>query len=406
MTTVILLGVSHYLLSFSKIGYNNLQAFFVLGLVLAAFAWTYKTLSITSFAMLGLSIGLCFYIYPAALYIIPLPFLGLLVFYPPKGNDALKRWGVMLVSFALLFYPLIAQPRYCETKIAGTFLYTDASSSAGALLENIFHNILYTSLSFLYTPEQTHYVSTGYMDPVSSVFIVMGFAYLVTLAFRKNRSALFLALSFLWMFLIVGSTHGHDFPTATRMFLLLPWFTLFAAFGLEWCAERASRLFGIHRKSFLGMATILIVVTNLYNAYVIDVQNMPQYHSLAPMFVKTVREIDANPSVPPKSYVFVAPPGWDTSGMDIIQKVYLVPKSPRQLINLPVEGNQLPENAAEMVSERDIVIIVKADMDSSTISRVDAQLRDWGKSMCEIRNEKGVLQFQIWHSGDLAWLCQ
>ena len=405
LITVIFLGVSHYLLSFSKIGYNNLQAFFALGLVLATLTWALKTLNYSAFAMLGLATGICFYLYPAALYITPLPFLGMLIFYPPVNKEALKRWGWMIISFALLFYPLIFQPNYWGAKIAGTFFYTDVSNSGGALLKNISLNMLYTSLSFLYIPEQTHFVSTGYMDPISSFFIVIGFVYLAILAFRRNKSALFLALSFLWLFFIVGATHGRNFPTATRMFLLLPWFALFTAYGLEWCADKSARLFATHRKRIFSLATILIVVTNLYNAYVIDIKNMAQYHSLAPLFVKIVREINSNAQVPPKSYAFVAPPDWDTSGMAMIQRAYLVPDSPRQLIDLPVKDNQLPESDAELVKERDVIVIVNTNMDTNIISQVDIQLQNWGKTMCEIRNERDTLLFQLWHSGDLAWLC-
>lgn len=406
LVTVILLGVSHYLLSFSKIGYNNLQALFAMGLVLTTFTWALRSMSLTAFSVLGLSIGLCFYLYPASLYLIPLPILGLLIYLPPKNKEALKPWGWMILSASLLIYPLVAQPKYWGAKIAGTFFYTDVINSVEALTQNIFLNMLYTSLSFLYSPEQSHYVSTGYMDPLSSVFIVIGFAYLTKLAFSRNKSALFLALSFLATFIIVGATHGRNFPTATRMFLLLPWFALFTAFGLEWCAEKAGFLFNLNNRSLISLSMGLIVIVNLYHAYVIDIRNMAQYHTLAPMFVKTVREINANSQVPPKSYAFVAPPGWDTSGLATIQRVYLVPDSPRQLINLPVEGNQLPASAADLVSQRDIVIIVKGDIDSNIITEVDAQLQGWGKSKCEIRNRKGTLQFQLWHSGDLGWLCQ
>jgi hypothetical protein len=190
------------------------------------------------------------------------------------------------------------------------------------------------------------------------------------------------------------------------MFLLLPWFALFTTFGLEWCAEKAFLFFNANRKNIITLTAGLIVIVNLYHAYVIDIQNMAQYHTLAPLFVKTVREINANSQVPPKSYAFIAPPGWDTSGMATIQRVYLVPDSSRQLINLPVEGNQLPESTAELVSQRDVIVIVKADIDPGIILQVDTQLHNWGKSMCEIRNGKGTLQFQLWHSGDLAWLCQ
>lgn len=405
LITVSLLGFSHYLLSFSKIGYNNLQAFFALGLVLAAMTWTLRSMRLAAFAFLGLAVGLCFYIYPAALYVTPLPVLGLLIYFPPKNRDAWTRWGWMIVAAALLLYPLIAQPKYWEAKIPGTFLYTDVSSSAGELGRNISVNVLYSGLSFLFMPEQSHYVSTGYMDPLSSLFVMIGFVCLAKLTFGRNKSAIWMLTSFLFMFLMVGATHGRNFPTATRMFLLLPWFALFAALGLEWFAANAARLFGANQRNLIVLGTSLLVLVNLYHAYVIDIRNMAQYHTLAPLFIKVAREIHAHPNTPPKSYAFVAPPGWDISGMTVIQRAYLVPDSPRQLINLPVEDTQLPESAADLVTQRDIVVIVKGDMDGTLMAQVGAQLQGWGKSMCEIRNHKGTLQFQLWHSGDLSWLC-
>jgi hypothetical protein len=213
-------------------------------------------------------------------------------------------------------------------------------------------------------------------------------------------------LNFLAMFVIVGATHGRNFPTATRMFLLLPWFMLFTAFGLEWIVENIKLLLNGNPKIVASTLVTLLVMTNLFTAYIVDVRIMASYHTLAPLFIKTVREIDANSQIPPKSYAFVAAPGWDTSGMQIIQKVYLVPDSPRQLINLPLEESQLPASTGDLVKQPDIVVIVNTDFDKNLVAQVDSQLMDWGKSMCEVRNERGTLYFQLWHSGDLGWLCQ
>jgi hypothetical protein len=406
ITTVILLGFSHYLLSFSKIGYNNLQALFAMGLVLASFTWALKSMKILAFSLTGLAMGLCFYLYPAALYVILLPLIGAAIFMPPTNREVLRRWGWMIVSMSLLVYPLIGQYKYWEAKVPGTFLYTDVSSSAGMLASNILRNLLYSSLSYLYIPEQTHYVSIGYLDLLSSVFVITGFVLLLRAVLQRNRSALFLALSFLAMLFIVGATHGRNFPTATRMFLLLPWFALFAALGLDWSVETARTLFDINSRTVGNLLVGSIVVMNLYQAYVVDVRNMAQYHDLAPMFIKTVREIKANPDIPPKSYAFVALPGWDTTGLQIVQKAYRVPESPTQLINLPMEGSLLPASAQELVSQRDVVVIVKGNLEPDLLRQVGAQLQGWGKSMCEIKNGKGTLQFQLWHSGDLGWLCR
>ncbi len=75
IVTAILLAGSSYLMTFGKIGYNNLQALFTLALGLWAAAWAVQSNRPLAYVATGLSIGLCFYVYPAALYG---PFLCLL----------------------------------------------------------------------------------------------------------------------------------------------------------------------------------------------------------------------------------------------------------------------------------------------------------------------------------------
>ena len=406
LLSVTMLGFSHYLLSFSKIGYNNLQALFVMAAVLAAFVWALRSMRPVAFCITGLLMGLCFYVYPAALYVIPLPLLGFLIFMPPTNREAIKRWAWTIASMALLFYPLTVQPEYWQAKVAGTFLYTEAGYSFGAFVDNFSRNMLYSGFSYLYIPEQSHFVSIGYLDLLSSAFVVIGFVVLFKSVLQRNRSALFLMLSFVFMFLIVGATHGRNFPTTTRMFLLLPWFVLFTAFGVRWIVDSANMLFHVNSRKLQTVFAGAIVLLNLYQAYVVDIWNMPQYHTMAPMFVKIARAIDANLETPHKSYAFVGGPTWNTDGMVIIQGAYLVPDSPRQIIHLPVEGNQLPATTQDLASQRDIVVIVKSDMDPDIVAHVNTQLESWGKSMCEIRNERGTLQFYLWHSGDLDWVCR
>ena len=86
--------------------------------------------------------------------------------------------------------------------------------------------------------------------------------------------------------------------------------------------------------------------------------------------------------------------------------MYLVPASPTQLETLHLDGNQIPDSAASFINQKDNVIIVKADLGSDIIAKVDTQLQAWGKTKCEAKNESGDLQFQFWHSGDLGQLCQ
>jgi len=79
----ILLAGSEYIMSFDKIGYNNLQALFAMGLVLAVSGYAVQSKRLFGFTLLGASMALCFYVFPAALYILPIPILLLMIYLPP-----------------------------------------------------------------------------------------------------------------------------------------------------------------------------------------------------------------------------------------------------------------------------------------------------------------------------------
>jgi hypothetical protein len=404
--TTILLGFSHFLLSFAKIGYNNLQAFFALGLVLAALAWSLKSMKLISFTGLGLAMGFCFYVYPAALYVVPLPILGLLIHLPPVNRSAVQRWSWTLLSCLLVIYPLLMQPKYWQEKIPGTFLSTESVVPSEKSFENIVSNAVYSMLSYLYIPQETHYVSTGYLDPLSGAFVVLGSAVLAGIVVRRNKSALFLLLSFLTLLILVGATHGRNFPTTTRMFLLLPWFTLFASLGMEWTLGRFSALFKINHSPLLAVLLATVIVLNFYQAYVVDISRSTQYHNTQSLFIKIVRAIRDRGDVPTKTYYFVTEQYWTTEAILVHQWVYNLPESPQQIMALTLEENQFPAGTEEIVKEHDNIVIIRTSVDHHILAALDSQLAEWGKSMCVIKNQGGREQFQFWHSEDLNWVCE
>ncbi len=94
-------------------------------------------------------------------------------------------------------------------------------------------NLLYAALSHLYTPHETHFVVVSYVDPLTAALVWIGLACFLWLAVRE-RFAAFSLIGFTALLLLAGASHDRQFPTATRMFLLLPWYALFAAAGLTW----------------------------------------------------------------------------------------------------------------------------------------------------------------------------
>ena len=99
------LAASHFMMSFGKIGYNNLQSLFGMSLVLATAAWAIRTKRPIAFTLLGAALGLCFYLYPASLYIVCIScrsrfccscFTTLL---HPKKRSSIGGWWLVRCSF-------------------------------------------------------------------------------------------------------------------------------------------------------------------------------------------------------------------------------------------------------------------------------------------------------------------
>ena len=243
----ILLAGSEYIMSFGKIGYNNLQALFVMGLVLAVAGYAIQSKRLFGFTLLGAAMALCFYVFPAALYILPIPILLLLLYLPPFSKQNLRFWVMMIIPLWVCIFPLLLQMDYWQSKLSGTIFSTPSIiESLQNLIIHFASNIIFAFYSFLYNPLQSHYVFSSYADPLSGMLILIGLAAFLS-NFLRQKFVTFWIISFAIMVFLVGSSHQETFPLPTRMFLLLPFFVFFAAMGLSWLQIKLGEVIGNER---------------------------------------------------------------------------------------------------------------------------------------------------------------
>ena len=357
-----LLAVSSYIMSFGKIGYNNLQAFFAITLALAVTAWALRSRLPLAFACLGSSLALCFYVYPAALYVLPLPFLLLILYDPPLSRPAAWRWAIMIIVSVAMIYPLMLQPIYWQTKMAGTFLNrTDLLQSFSATLVHFVNNVIYAFFSFLYIPVESHFVVSSYLDPLTSVLFLIGFC-LLLFQLRHQRFALFVMLALVFFLFSVGASHDRETPPNTRMFLFLPLYALIAVWGVAWIEQKIRQAFssgaGI---SIVLMPILLIAITglNLYQAYPLS-HNRTRYESLQTfetLFIRLSQYVYmAEPSIP-KNYAVIVNEASDIDGLLEFQKVYphLVWA---QFYPIGITEMTPPDSSLSLMTERNTIIIL------------------------------------------------
>lgn len=404
------LATSSYLMSFSKIGYNNLQALFAMSLALAAASWALRSDRKLAYMALGFSLGFCFYVYPAALYALPLPILLLYFYRPADGRPMIHRWILALASAFLICLPLLTQPMYWAAKVPGLYVNNpEIMQSAHSLRQHFAINALDAFFSFLYLVNETHFVVTAYSDPLSGMLILIGLAYSIKRSIRE-RMAAYISISFILLILMVGASHDRLFPPTTRMFMLLPWFAMFAATGLWWLLTRLVEI-GLSRQLRVRVIILLMVGIlglNLYQAYPMSRQRSASMQTTEVLFVRLADEIMAfePKSIEPVTVVFLTNEDWGIIGFQWILRIYDYPASRINIKRVVMDGAAIPAAAEESIRARNTILIIQPGLDETWKAALASNLKDAGKQACEIMEATGKdIRFVMWHSPDLASLC-
>jgi 4-amino-4-deoxy-L-arabinose transferase-like glycosyltransferase len=407
LSVTFLLATSHYIMSFGKIGYNNLQSYFALSLVLAGAAFAIRTRKLSAYAITGAAVGFCFYIYPAALYTIPLPFLLLLFYTPPTNKETIKRWGVLIFVSLVFLLPILLQEAFTDALMAGTLLNKpDLTANSSSTAVHFITNLIYTLFSPLYIIRESHFVALGYIDPLSAGFAFLGFSYLVW-RFRKKRFLIFFMVSLAYLVLVAGTTHDREYPPNTRMYLLLPWFVTLAYLGFSWLIKQAEST-GLPKhygdRILVGLV-LLVGVVNFIQAYPISKQRSTGYHVLNPLTLRTAQEIFTSPEDDSTIAILLDS---ETTHIHLptlyeLFDLYQVPYEPEQMVSIS-DGAELSDESMQLLGETDTYVLIDPDLADGTQQGYVPQLVTAGKVDCPIMVRDDV-RFHFWYSEASNWMC-
>lgn len=223
----ILMQCSFYLCLFIKIPYINPQAFalFVLSLYLSARAGIYPTKQ--NGILLGLVLGISFYIYLGVLF----PFLVWPYLLPLRKVTSIKHL-LPFISALILTYLLclsfILPELETITGPQSKTLFGREFSDTSQIITNIGNNLLVFYKAFPVIP--THFIPFAYMDMLSQLFSFLGT--IVSFSLFKQSKFRYLVLTYLSTCIFLGLTNPYTMPPTSRgMFLLLFGF-VFAGIGI------------------------------------------------------------------------------------------------------------------------------------------------------------------------------
>ncbi len=413
LLTTALLGCSHYLLTFGKIGYNNLQALFALGVLLWAAGEAVSRRSRLAYAGMGAAMGLCLYVYPAALYALPLPLLLVLFYDPPTSRRVCGRYLAAVNAFVILFAPILFQPEYWAAKMPGTFLNPSTSIHQIELEVLLPTNLLYALFSYLYTVTETHFVVSSFVDPLTAALLPVGLGWMFG-RLRRERFAGFWLLSFAFMLFAVGASHDRATPSTTRMFLLLPWFCGLAGVGLAWLGEQVRPWGERQTKQLLrglslglpGLLLLAALLLNVYMAYGLSRTRTEGTPSLEVLFLRLMQRNQTVYGDSVKTFLFITQDNWGIDGFRELRDVYGLPQSQAQLVRTAVAQPELTVDMLSLAMNENTLVIVQPWMEPGLREGVEALLDNLGKKRCVVSDTpKTSPRFTYWYSERWRPLC-
>ncbi|GAP16346.1 ArnT family glycosyltransferase [Levilinea saccharolytica] len=407
--TAFWMACSHYLMAFSKIGYNNLQALFLMGVVLALTAEAAHTRRRMAYSLLGTALGFCFYVYPAALYVLPLPVVFLLFYDFPRDRQAWGRWWLMLTPLFLLLAPLVFQPGYWAEKIPGTFLNKpELTTNGGSLGQHFLSNLLYSALGYLYIPNESHFVVSSYMDPLSGILVTLGFFELLRQAGRQRFARAGLAC-FALLLILVGTTHDREFPANTRMFMLLPFWAWMAASALDGWMRRWANAWpgkpGLQR-AVLGAVLLGVAALNLYQGYGLSRLRTVGIPEIEVLFVRLLQRDHALFADANKTYLFLTEEDWGIDGIRVLRDIYRLPPSQEQLDRAVVTEPKFSPELAARIRQPDVLVIFEPWMNEDLVVALEGEMVRLGKYECPVQDAVWTPpRFDLWTSREWVALC-
>jgi hypothetical protein len=405
LATTICLGASHYIMSFGKIGYDKFQAYLAMALLLAATGCAIRTRRMIAFVGIGFSAALCFYVYPAALYIVPFPFFLLLLYTPPVDRSTLLRWGLAALTAGLTIFPLPFQPTYFEGKRPGTVFYNpELASSAANLFGHFGRNLVYAGYSPLLLASEDHYVTCSYVDPMTGLLYMIGLASAVWLV-RRDRFTAFVVVGLGWLMFFGGATHDREYPPTTRMFLLLPLFVLLATLGLArlFVLGRFSGVSSRAASAILWATLSVILALNVIQTHVVSRRRSDGYETFDPLVIQVGRRIASLPSPGLRLVLLSESPG-EGSGIPMILRSYSLNKS-LDFSEIPVPEGALTPSDRARVADPANAVFVSTRLLPNLRNALEQEIDATGKTPCAVLTSTGQERFKLWTAPGVRNLC-
>jgi len=258
-------------------------------------------------------------------------------------------------------------------------------------------------LAPLFLLDESHFVTVGYLDPLSAGLGLIGAAVLVR-RIEPRRTARFLLTGLAVLLLVVGALHDRPFPPTTRMFILLPILVILPALGLSWFLSALTELGWPSPRVKRAETALLIgiLVLALIQAYPLSrLRSAARYQSFQ---VLLVREADRLFQTSPEP----------TDLVIVTQTERPLRASLLEILRLsgtalePGRLREVPDTlgASELSQDPNALILVAPWTPEARQAELEAGLRGSGRIACRFRDSLGEVRLLLWAPPAWREFCQ
>ncbi len=246
-----LVAGSHFLLSFGKTGYAHTSALIPFFWAPALLGWGLRSNRRWLVAAGGVAAGVGMYTFALGRVTILPVLLMLLINAPPfrRREDRLRPWLTVLVAWFVVAAPVLLNSELWQRNLTRSSLGSMIELEPGTTVtSHILHNLFYSVMLPIWSGRNSHWTFGPHLDPVSSMLAVLGTALLLAGPLGCNgerqegrRARWWLLGAYLVALLATAGTNQYAYPSNTRMFIMVPFYALWAAIGarqlMHWLAQ-------------------------------------------------------------------------------------------------------------------------------------------------------------------------
>lgn len=298
----LLLLFSAHLMNFFKIPYMQPlgMTFFIFSLWSAA--WAGKSFELKRYLLLGVVLGLSFYVYIGPLYLLIVwPYLLPSITKPKRV--LVNLCAMIMVYAAIVSIGFMTTPNYSMENISKKTVMREFSDN-WQIVRNVFHFALSYFKNYGYGAN--HFVAGPLVDTTSGAIILGGM--LISLIQIRKRPYLFLFLAYFSACTVFAVTSPYAYVPVTRSIFLLPFGFMFLAIGIS----------HINSRYIVGTILAVIILTNIYHSHIGVFNDLG--HNATTLIIKRLQEIRP----PQRGIILILKPGshFNYSNITAIKRFY------------------------------------------------------------------------------------